>query len=59
MICLERLDGRAFSLPFNVVPSVDLARGAVRGSLTFMFFLFPYMLSIGDRMSSELLCPTE
>lgn len=57
MICLERLDGRAFSLPFNLVPSVEMARKLVSSFLTVCVFLGPFMVNVRDKLSAELLCP--
>ena len=57
MICLERLDGRALSLPFNVVPSIEMAREMVSSLVTALFFLGPYTVSIADKLSAELMCP--
>ena len=59
MLCLERLDGRAFSLPFNIVPSPDMARSLASGMATAMVFLGPFVLSISERLSQELLCPRD
>ena len=56
MICLERLDGRAFSLPFNIIPSVDLSRTMASNVATACLFLGPYLLSIYDKLTSEFLC---
>jgi hypothetical protein len=57
MICLERLDGRAFSLPFNVIPSIELSRSMVSNTIAGCLFLGPYLASISHKLSSELLCP--
>ena len=56
MICLERLDGRALSLPFNVVPSIEMSRAMMSSSLTVLAFLGPYIISIGDKLTAEMLC---
>jgi len=55
MICLERLDGRAFSLPYNVVPSVEMARYMASNLATAVFFLVPYVFSITDRLTLEMM----
>ena len=54
MICLERLDGRAFSLPQNIVPSVEMGRRAASNLLTAMVFIFPYLLSIRHRITADV-----
>jgi len=56
MICLERLDGRALSLPFNVVPSIEMSRSMMSSSLTVLAFLGPYIISFGDKLTPEMLC---
>ena len=56
MICLERLDGRAFSLPANVIPSIELSRSMVSNVLAGCLFLGPYLASISDKLTSELIC---
>ena len=56
MICLERLDGRAFTMPFNVIPSIELSRTMASNVITACLFLGPYLLSISDKLTSELLC---
>ena len=58
MICLERLDGRAFSLPFNLVPSVDMSRALASNAIAGCLFLGPYMISIYGQLTSELVCYT-
>jgi len=55
MICLERLDGRAFGLPFNVIPSVEMSRRLFSNLATVLVLLAPYLVSIGDKLSFELL----
>ena len=57
MVCLERLDGRAFSLPFNLIPSVDMSRSMVNSIVACCLFLGPYLISIYSQLSAELLCP--
>ncbi len=57
MICLERLDGRAFSLPLNIIPSVDMSRSALSNFIAALLFLGPYLLSIYDQLTSEFVCP--
>jgi len=54
MICLERLDGRAFGLPMNIIPSVEMARRLTGNAATAFILLMPYLLSITDKLSSEL-----
>jgi len=56
MICLERLDGRAFSLPFQVVPNVEMSRRMASSVMTGAALLLPYLLSITDKLTSEILC---
>jgi len=56
MICLERLDGRAFSLPFNVVPSLEMSRQMASTIITAVVFLGPFLISITEKLSQELLC---
>jgi len=55
-ICLERLDGRAFSLPMNIVPSLEMSRKLLGNVVTALFFLGPYLMSIYSSLSAELLC---
>ena len=57
MICLERLDGRAFQLPFNLIPSLDMSRSLVSNFIAALLFLGPYLLSISGQLTSELVCP--
>ncbi len=57
MICLERLDGRAFSLPFNLIPSLDMSRALASNFIAALLFLGPYLLSISGQLTSELICP--
>ena len=57
MLCLERLDGRAFSLPGNIVPSNEMGRKLVSTAFTACLFLGPFVISIADKLSQELLCP--
>ena len=59
MICLERLDGRAFSLPLNVVPSIDMSRKIASNVVAVTAFLGPYLLTIVNQMSGEVLCPVQ
>jgi len=59
MICVERLDGRAYSLPFNIVPSVEMSRQLFSNAFAFIVFLAPYLVSIKGKLSSELMCPAE
>ena len=55
MICLERLDGRAFSLPFNVVPSVEMARYMASNLVTAAVFFVPYIFSMTDKLTLEMM----
>ena len=57
MICLERLDGRAFSLPFNLIPSLDMSRALASNFVAALLFLGPYLVSISGQLTSELICP--
>ncbi len=57
MICLERLDGRAFSLPLNLIPSIDMSRSMTNNLLAALLFLGPYLASISSQLTSELVCP--
>ena len=54
MICLERLVGRAFSLPFNVVPSVEMARYMASNLVKAAVFLVPYTFSMTDKLTLEM-----
>jgi len=56
LICLERLDGRAHSLPMNFVPSVEMSLSMWSSLITACTFLMPYVLSVTDKMTLELLC---
>jgi hypothetical protein len=56
LICLERLDGRAFSLPAGLVPSVEMSRQLASSVLTGCVILAPYLLSIFHKLSAEVLC---
>ena len=56
LICLERLDGRAHSLPMNLVPSVEMSRSLGSSLITACTFLMPLLMSVTDKLSSELLC---
>jgi hypothetical protein len=56
MLCLERLDGRAFSMPFNVIPSVEMSRKLLGTLGTALVILGPYVLSIRQHLTMELLC---
>jgi len=57
MICLERLDGQALSLPFD--PSLEMSKTMVGNMVTGALFLGPYLLSIWGELSSEFLCRRE
>ena len=57
MICLERLDGRAYGLPFDFIPSVESTRKMASSLITAAMFIGPYLLSISDKLSSEITCP--
>ena len=59
MICLERLDGRAFSLPFNIIPSLDMSRSLASNFIASLLFLGPYLVSIRGQLTSEIICPLE
>ncbi len=59
MICLERLDGRAFSLPFNLIPSIEMSRAMVSNIAAVSIFLGPYLISISSQLSAELVCPAD
>ena len=59
MVCLERLDGRAFSLPFNVIPNLDMSRRLLSNIITAIVLLAPYLLSVSDMITSELMCYVE
>ena len=54
MICLERLDGRAHGLPFNLIPSVEMSRRLTGNTMTAVTLLFPYLLSIIHQLGAEL-----
>jgi len=56
MICLERLDGRALTLPGDVIPSLDLTRAMLSSMVTGMVLLGPYLLTIWNHLSSDFLC---
>jgi len=51
MICLERLDGRAFSLPFDVIPSLEMSRAMFSSCLTAIVVLAPYLMSVWDKIT--------
>ena len=57
MICLERLDGRALSLPYEIIPSLDMSKGLFSSVMTGAVFLGPYLISIWDELNAEYLCP--
>jgi len=59
MICLERLDGRALSLPFDLIPSLEMSKTMVGNMMTGALLLGPYLLSIWGELSSEFLCRRE
>jgi len=59
MICLERLDGRALSLPFDLIPSLEMSKTMVGNMVTGALLLGPYLLSIWGELSSEFLCRRE
>ena len=59
MVCLERLDGRAFSLPANLIPSIDMSRAMATNFIASLLFVGPYLLSIYGQLTSELVCPVE
>ena len=56
MICLERLDGRAITLPAGIIPSVEMSRQIMNTVFTACVFLGPYLLAIADKLSLEMLC---
>ncbi len=58
MICLERLDGRAFTISFGIIPSVELSRTLVSQVATACLFLGPYLYSVRNKLSVELACPS-
>ncbi len=57
MVCLERLDGRAFGLPLDFIPSIDTARTMGSSFITAVVFLGPYLMTIIDKLTSELSPP--
>jgi len=57
MICLERLDGRAYAMPFDFIPSVDASRKMMSGGFTAVVFIAPFLFSVFDQLSSEMVCP--
>ena len=56
MICIERLDGRAVSLPGGIPATVEMSRHMVSTLATACVVLGPYLISIWSQLSSELLC---
>ena len=59
MVCLERIDGRAFYLPMGIVPSVAMSWKIVSSFVASLLFLGPYLVSIADKLTVEVLCPAE
>ena len=57
LICLERLDGRAFSICFGIIPSVEFSRTLASQVATAILFLGPYLYSVKNKLSIELSCP--
>jgi hypothetical protein len=49
--------GEAYGLPLNFIPSEEATRSAASSMVTLMLFIGPYLLSIFDRLSSEISCP--
>ena len=56
MICIERLDGRALSLPGGIPASVEMGRHMLSSLITVCIVLGPYLISIWDKLSSQVLC---
>lgn len=56
MMCLERLDGRAFFLLFNIIPSIEMGRTMVSTFFTAAIFIGTSLLSERKNVASELLC---
>jgi len=56
MICLERLDGRAFSLPFELIPTIEMSRRLARSFVSVAIILGPYLVNILPKLSGEFLC---
>ena len=42
MICLERLGGRALSLPFDLIPSLEMSKTMIGNMVTGALILGPY-----------------
>ena len=59
MICIERLDGRAVSLPGGLPATVEMSRQMLGSFFTVCIVLAPYLVSIWSKLSSELLCQAE
>ena len=55
---LCRLDGRAFSLPFDIIPDVAMSRKMVANVFTVLVVLGPYLFTLSHLMSGEYLCPS-
>ena len=56
MICIERLDGRAVSLPGGIPATCEMSRAMLSSLATACIVLGPYLISIWDKLTSELLC---
>ena len=59
MVCLERLDGRALSLPFDLIPELSTSKNMISGMATGLLFLGPFLLSIANDLTAEYLCRNE
>jgi hypothetical protein len=53
--CLEMLDGRAFVLAFDVIPTVEMSRKLASLMISLFLLILPYLLSVSDRMTKELI----
>jgi len=53
---LDRLDGRAFALPFDVIPEMKMSRSVITSLGTIIVVLAPYLVSVYGSTDAELLC---
>ena len=44
-------------MPFDFIPSVDASRKMMSGGFTAVVFIAPFLFSVFDQLSSEMVCP--
>ena len=49
----------AFDCRFNVIPNLDTSRRLLSNIITAIVILAPYLLSVSDMITSELMCYVE